>query len=126
MKKTVEKDLRFNNNLTFWSLWVIIVTVFICQTIVNVNLRVEIDSMPHYECWDELINTTKPQLNNGWYYAEENTCTEGYLIKTKPIVESFDEGLIVKSTTHSETCIIPPTKEVCKLNKNDVLLGADE
>lgn len=87
------------------------------------ELQKEISSMPHYECWNETVGIEKPKLQDGWYYAENNTCDEGFLIKTNPISRTpVEDGfLIAEIITHSETCLVPKTIEVCQLNKHDVL-----
>ncbi len=113
MKKTVEDKLRFNNRLTFWSLWGLIVVLVIVQGMYSIDLRNEIDSMPHYECWNETFEGFIDKNQTGGYclwivaYGEEDLGVATCLYK------GFE------ANCKYDVCYIDDVKEVCEITKYD-------
>ncbi len=88
-------------------------------------LQEEIDSMPHYECWNETIkDTIIIEPSDNWYILgllnpyscvglpySKITCEDG--------ITAYDcMGGIVNYNLESGVCITETVKEVCSLNKN--------
>ncbi len=127
MKKKVEDKLRFNNNLTFWSLWGLIVVLVICQTIQSIDLRREIDSMPHYECWNESFEEFVDKSDTLVMYTYSQGCSiifrnnKAYHVCDEPEKHqagNYYNGFEAECDNESNICYVSGVKELCKLNKD--------